>query len=517
MGTPAFRLFSVLVLLLLLPCLSAGPLAAETVGTNEEDASSDLSVVSSDPGSDLEVPGSATVRHPLRKGPYLIYTGQNTEMKVLWQLAVTDSCAIEWGVDQPYGLGSAVTSEYGIDHQHSFTIVHLTPSTLYQYRVIAREDTFAGSFRTAPRGDATQIGFFACGDTRSYPADHDQVAAGMLSAYAAEPDLQSIVVSSGDLVSSGDNEDAWDTQFFDPSYTNIHTMLATLPYQSCRGNHEGSGAVYYKYFPYPYESPMYWSFDYGPAHFVFVDQYVSYAPGSAQYTWIENDLATTAKPWRFLVFHEPAWSADGGHENNTDAQNYLQPLCVEHNVAMTIAGHNHYYARAVVEGVQHVTTGGGGAPLYTPDLGYPYIVAGAEVHHFCIIKIDDVELSFAAISTAGDTIDQFTLTHAWTSVDEPAEAPGSYDVVLSDAFPNPFNPVTTIAFSIPEAAHVELDVVSPGGRIVRSLAAGEFPAGEHRVSWDGMDDGGLPVSSGVYFYRLKVDGRVLSKRMVLLK
>ena len=57
----------------------------------------------------------------------------------------------------------------------------------------------------------------------------------------------------------------------------------------------------------------YYSFDYGPAHITVVDQYVSFAPGSAQYIWLENDLAASQKLWKFVILHEPAWSAAGGH------------------------------------------------------------------------------------------------------------------------------------------------------------------------------------------------------------
>jgi hypothetical protein len=74
------------------------------------------------------------------------------------------------------------------------------------------------------------------------------------------------------------------------------------------------------------------------------------------------------------------------------------------------AGHNHYYARAVVNGVQHVTTGGGGAPLYTPDPGYPNVVATTETHHFCKVKLVGDVLDFKAVTPAGAVIDSFIIT-----------------------------------------------------------------------------------------------------------
>jgi hypothetical protein len=437
-------------------------------------------------------------------------------MQVQWQLVRTETCRIEWGLDGRYSLGSEQTSEYGTDHQHAYTIGGLMPSAVYSYRVVAGEDTFAASFRAAPPGDAVDISFLAYGDTRTYPHDHDTVAQEMVSAFSADPALHSLLVCVGDLVSDGDIEDDWDAEFFDPSYSNIQAMLASLPYQACRGNHEESGALFAKYFPYPFVTPFYWSFDYGPAHFVVIDQYRSYAPGSPQYNWIDADLTATTKPWKFLVFHEPGWSA-GGHSNDPAVQSYLQPLCLMHGVAIAFAGHNHYYARAVVNDVPHITTGGGGAPLYTPNPNYPNVVTVAEVHHFCTVKIEGDQLTFTAISAAGDTIDQFTMAQPVSSVDESGDGPISREVVLDDAFPNPFNPAATIAFSIPQTCHVELDVFDVSGRCVRTLIRGERPAGAQWISWDGIDDAGQPVSSGVYLYRLGAGGRVLSKKMVLLK
>ena len=72
-------------------------------------------------------------------------------------------------------------------------------------------------------------------------------------------------------------------------------------------------------------------------------------------------------------------------------------------------GHNHYYARGVVNGVHHVTTGGGGAPLYDPESGHPNIVAYAKVNHFCKITIKGGELYYSALTPEGEVIDEFTI------------------------------------------------------------------------------------------------------------
>jgi hypothetical protein len=84
--------------------------------------------------------------------------------------------------------------------------------------------------------------------------------------------------------------------------------------------------------------------------------------------------------------------------------------------------------------------------------------------------------------------------------------------------PNPFNPNTIIAFSLPERTRVRLEVLDVRGRRVRRLHDGVLPAGEHRARWDGRDDRGRPVASGIYLYRLEVPGhRPMVRKMVLLR
>lgn len=85
--------------------------------------------------------------------------------------------------------------------------------------------------------------------------------------------------------------------------------------------------------------------------------------------------------------------------------------------------------------------------------------------------------------------------------------------------PNPFNPSTTITFTIPSGAAGEhrLDVYDPRGRLVRRLGGGTLAAGRHETTWDGRDDAGAAVGAGVYLYRLEHGDRKLTGKMVLVK
>lgn len=363
----------------------------------------------------------------MRKGPYLLYPGVNTQMTVLWQLAGTVSCTLEWGTDTTYSDGNTQTTEYGSDHQHKHTITNLTPGTKYYYRVTVGQDQYTGSFTAAPSDSATSVKFLAYGDTRSYPATHDTVCAGMIDAYVTDPAYQTLSLHVGDWINS-DTESDWTSQFFGRSRLNTLQFQSEVAINGCRGNHEGTGNVYAKYWPYPYVNSFYWSFDYGPVHVAVVDQYVNYGPSSAQYSWLEDDLANSTKTWKFILLHEPGYSA-GGHDDNTNVQNYIQPLCEQYGVQMVIAGHNHYYARCDRNGVKHITTGGGGAPLYAPNPNYSqYVEATAQVNHFCQIDIiDNTELDFYAVEPDGTVFDSFTLSYG-------PETPPFYDGFESGGF-----------------------------------------------------------------------------------
>ena len=88
---------------------------------------------------------------------------------------------------------------------------------------------------------------------------------------------------------------------------------------------------------------------------------------------------------------------------------------------------------------------------------------------------------------------------------------------LSQNYPNPFNPQTTIAFSLATKGHVSVRVYNVSGQLVRTLANETRDSGAHTVTWDGRDQAGSPVSSGVYFYKLEAGSFAQTKKMVLLK
>jgi flagellar hook assembly protein FlgD len=90
---------------------------------------------------------------------------------------------------------------------------------------------------------------------------------------------------------------------------------------------------------------------------------------------------------------------------------------------------------------------------------------------------------------------------------------------LGQNYPNPFNPVTTIEYWVPGGSRtaVSLVVYDVRGARVRTLVNGEKAAGRYAVVWDGHNDAGAPVASGVYFYRMAAAGFTDTRKMLLVK
>jgi hypothetical protein len=88
---------------------------------------------------------------------------------------------------------------------------------------------------------------------------------------------------------------------------------------------------------------------------------------------------------------------------------------------------------------------------------------------------------------------------------------------LAQNYPNPFNPSTSIAFSIKEAGVVQLSIYNLHGQEVRTLINGQMNTGFHSVNWDGKDERGQIVPSGVYLYKLRVNGFAQTRKMTFMK
>jgi len=98
-----------------------------------------------------------------------------------------------------------------------------------------------------------------------------------------------------------------------------------------------------------------------------------------------------------------------------------------------------------------------------------------------------------------------------------APPPIERSIKIEQNKPNPFNPLTHIAFYLPEASPILIDVYDLQGRFITNLLDSALPEGDHEVVWNGTNQHGEPVASNVYIYRLKTSDCVIQKRMLLLK
>lgn len=103
------------------------------------------------------------------------------------------------------------------------------------------------------------------------------------------------------------------------------------------------------------------------------------------------------------------------------------------------------------------------------------------------------------------------------NVSVPGEVPSTDRLVLNQNKPNPFNPTTSISFTLPTKSQVSLKVYDIAGREVRTLVDNVLEAGNNQVTWLGRDNQGNDVSSGVYFYRMTAGKETATKKMVLLR
>ncbi len=109
--------------------------------------------------------------------------------------------------------------------------------------------------------------------------------------------------------------------------------------------------------------------------------------------------------------------------------------------------------------------------------------------------------------------------HAYISFNRDDIVSGAIPVItsLEGNYPNPFNPTTTINYNIANETDVKLDIYNIKGQRVTTLVNEHHEPGYHSVIWNGKDRNNKSVASGVYFYRLKTNDKVLTKKMMLLK
>jgi hypothetical protein len=136
------------------------------------------------------------------------------------------------------------------------------------------------------------------------------------------------------------------------------------------------------------------------------------------------------------------------------------------------------------------------------------------------MRFDSFQLSYDPDSSAASGVlnfDQLQIAkNSLTAAEGPASGiPDKFGLLQN--YPNPFNPETRIAYDLPAASQVSLVIVDMLGRRVCTLVSGQQPAGRYTVTWNGRDDGGNAVASGVYLYQLQAGSNVMTRKMILVR
>jgi hypothetical protein len=150
----------------------------------------------------------------------------------------------------------------------------------------------------------------------------------------------------------------------------------------------------------------------------------------------------------------------------------------------------------------------------------PLPASGYEVEGGTLLQVDDsgsTAVCYVGVDILPSSNTNVTVTRVITDVagDEAVHAP--VIMALLPNYPNPFNPATELRYQLSQPAHARLAVYDLQGKRVRLLVDQQLPGGEHQVRWDGKDQTGHAMPSGVYVVRLTAAGKVSAQKIVLAR
>jgi len=333
------------------------------------------------------------------KGPYL-QNVTKTSIVVMWETSMGTPTLLE------YGTGPTRTIDLASVSFHVVELNGLSPGITYRYRIcidgVGHLWTEWATFCTSPPAQQP-FRFAVYGDSRT---DKERHSAVVQAIFGNSPD---IVLHTGDLVSYGDTYSFWE-EYFTPAAP----LIRTTPVFPVLGNHDGY-SYYYDLFALPGNEQWY-AFTYGCARFIGIDTNVDFSNGSAQYSWLVNELQSreyAASQWQFVCLHHPPYTSASAHPGDTEVQTWLVPLFEQYGVDVVFAGHNHNYERSFKSGVYHIVTGGGGAPLYgfqiDPLTYNPYSQVRKSVYHHCIFDVTFSRVTMKAVANDLTVFDTFSL------------------------------------------------------------------------------------------------------------
>ncbi|MGE5856252.1 MAG: metallophosphoesterase family protein [Syntrophaceae bacterium] len=250
----------------------------------------------------------------------------------------------------------------------------------------------------AQAGDQPSDYIVVYGDARTQHEIHRKIV-GLILTFRPQA-----VFSTGDQVNDGRVQQEW--VVFNEIIAPIREASEFYP---LLGNHERNAELYFKNFQLSGNERWY-SVRKGPLLFLMLDSNGLIGPGSNQHAWLEKQLQNVPGDVKFVavVFHHPVISS-GPYPDEKNLRKRLLPLLEKYRVDVVFVGHEHVYERSLKDGITHVTTGGGGAPLHLKLRHNPYGQTFASVHHFCVLRTAGKTMEVRVYDTDMAPIDEFWL------------------------------------------------------------------------------------------------------------
>ncbi|MCB9208810.1 MAG: metallophosphoesterase [Ignavibacteriales bacterium] len=301
--------------------------------------------------------------------------------------------------------------------QHSIELTRLNANSMYEYDIFNNgNENGKGKFITYPN-EINNFNFVVLGDTRSNPDIHSQIVNGVIDTNPL------FVVNTGDLVSNGRNIHDW-IKFFEIN----KELMRNTPYYAVLGNHEKDSPYFYDFFPPP-GANNYYSFSVGDALFIILDSegknlsapnyltdeyedtfweesFIEYFQN--QKDWLNKELNLHKDAGFVFVFqHQPLYSIKESRiEDTNKRREFWGDFFEKHDVQFFINGHDHHYHHAEKNGVNYITTAGGGAPLYDTDIPQAETKKYSKVNHFISVNIEREKAVLNVIDIDGNIIDK---------------------------------------------------------------------------------------------------------------
>ena len=397
-------------------------------GANKNDSTILTPTVEPDPPP---TPSATLVR-----GPYLMQVEDRSAV-IVWATrengvatARIDGRTISATTTRYAASTTGLTSDY---YQHEASIAGLSASTSYPYELLVSGSVVVSgrTLLTAPATGTGTARFIVFGDSGIGSTAQRSLAARMTADTRWDFALHTGDIVYGTTSTSGDATYAtYQSWFFDV----YRDWLPTRGFYPTVGNHDaratnGHGTAYFNLFvlprngatgAFPDHAERFYSFDYGPVHFVALNTELPFQDTTrraAQLAWLEDDLSSTAQPWKIVYLHRSPYSAGGEHGSDLAVRQAFGPILERHGVQVAFTAHEHIYERTVPvrqstntsdQAVTYIVAGGGGARLY-PSASTWWTAHAASTYHYVRVAVNGCQLTTVAVNTSGGTFDPFTL------------------------------------------------------------------------------------------------------------